>query len=95
MEKKKQSLHDKAIRLVEGGVVEVDGHSVKMGHQSFIFDPCFVCEMDSLCHKGNEFCNLCEECDYITGEDCFLYFSNTKMEDPNSPLDRLAALASH
>ncbi len=71
-----QSIHDKAIRLVEGGIVEVDGHSVKLVKMPYIFDPCFCCEMDSLCHIGNEMCEVCEECDAITKLDCLLTFIN-------------------
>lgn len=80
MKEKKQSLHDKAIRLVEGGIVEVNGHSVKLGHDTDFYDPCFICEMDCLCHKGNEFCNVCEECDSLTDNNCFLYFAYTNDE---------------
>lgn len=70
--KKKESVHEKAIRLVEGGFVNVDGHTVKLGKDNYIFDPCFCCEMDSLCHIGNEMCSVCQECDSITHMDCFL-----------------------
>lgn len=69
---KTPTLHDLAVRLCEGGIVEVGGVSVGLGLDSYIFDPCFVCEMDSLCHKGNDVCNLCEECDQLTKKDCFL-----------------------
>lgn len=72
MKKKNSTLHEKAIRLVEGGIVEVSGISVIMRHEPDIFNPCFVCDMDSLCHSGNEICKLCQECDLITGEDCCL-----------------------
>lgn len=68
----KQSIHDKAIRLVEGGIVEVDGLCVRMMHGNNIFDPCFECKMDSLCCRGDEMSSVCEECDSITREDCFL-----------------------
>ena len=70
--KMKESVHEKAIRLVEGGIVDVDGHSVKLVKLPYIFDPCFCCEMDCLCHKGTEMCDVCEECDAITRMDCFL-----------------------
>lgn len=70
--KKKENIHDKAIRLVEGGIVEVDGLSVKLHREPYIFDPCFCCDMDSLCHKGSEMCSVCEECDRITKNDCLL-----------------------
>lgn len=95
-----KTVHDKAIRLIEGGIVEVDGHCVTMAHRPNhvdpcsvchldsqchqlgpicdFFDPCFVCDMDSLCHKGNAICELCEECDFITGKDCFLILMDKK-----------------
>ena len=69
---KKLSVHEKAIRLIEGGIVDVDGHSVKLVILPFIFDPCLYCEMDYLCHYGTEMCDVCEECDAITRMDCFL-----------------------
>lgn len=67
-----ESIHDKAIRLVEGGVVEIDGHTVKLVNDKYIFDPCFCCEMDSLCYSGSEMCSVCVECDEITLMDCYL-----------------------
>ena len=72
MKDKHESVHEKAIRLIEGGIVEVSGLCVSMCHSPYIFDPCFSCDMDCLCHKGNPICELCEECDSITNEDCFL-----------------------
>lgn len=77
MSKNAKTIHEKAIRLIEGGVVEISGLSVIMRHGSHIFDPCAVCDMDCLCHKGNDICTLCEECDAITGEDCLLIPLNT------------------
>ena len=70
--KEKMSIHDKAIRLLEGGIVEVDSHSVKLGRNDRLFNPCCECEMDSLCHRNNEICAVCEECDIITGKNNFL-----------------------
>lgn len=70
--KEEKSIHEKAVRLVEGGIVNIDGHTVKLGKDTYIFDPCFCCEMDCLCHIGNEMCSVCEECDNITHMDCFL-----------------------
>lgn len=73
-----KEIHNKAIRLVEGGIVDINGLSVSMRHEPYIFDPCFVCELDSICHKGNDVCNVCEECDSITKEDCFLVLMDKK-----------------
>lgn len=68
----KNSVHEKAIRLVEGGIVEVGGISVILHSEPDIFDPCFCCDMDSLCHFGTEMHLVCRECDSITKKDCIL-----------------------
>lgn len=70
-----KSIHKKAIRLIEGGIVDVDGHSVKLG-KTYLVEKCFCCEMDCLCHKGNEMCSVCEECDNITHMNCFLLLNS-------------------
>lgn len=67
-----ESIHSKAIRLLEGGVVEVQGLSVVVRVEDNLSDPCFVCEMDCICHFGTEMCDVCLECDMITRKDCFL-----------------------
>lgn len=72
MKKTEKTLHEKAIRLIEGGVVEISGMSVRMRHEPYIWDPCRLCDMDCLCIMGNDICNLCVECDTILGEDCIL-----------------------
>ena len=63
--KKKLSVHDKAIRLCEGGVVEVDANWVK----AIVIDdddsPCLVCPMDCAC--TDNMCELCNEMDAISG----------------------------
>ena len=68
----KQSIHEKAIRLLEGGIVWVEGHSVKLVQLPYVSDPCFSCEMDCLCHVGGDICSLCVECDSISNMDCLL-----------------------
>lgn len=75
---KENKVHELAIRLVEGGIVDVDGLCVSLRHEPYIFDPCFVCELDCICHKGNMICDVCEECDAITREDCFLVLMESK-----------------
>lgn len=80
--KTKGNIHEKAIRLVEGGIVEVNGLSVIMHSEPYIFDPCFVCDMDCLCHKGSEMCAVCEECDSITKMDCILIPYTTEVTKP-------------
>lgn len=70
--KNKQSNHEKAIRLVEGGIVEVDGHSVSLVKIPDSIDTCNYCEMDCLCHLGSEMCSVCIECVEITKKNCIL-----------------------
>lgn len=71
------TIHEKAIRLIEGGFADADGHRVKLGEPALIYDPflvssCYGCKMDCLCHEGTEMFDLCVECDSITGKDCYL-----------------------
>ena len=72
--KDKQSIHEKAIRLIEGGIVDVDGHSVKLVNVPDGFDTCNSCEMDCLCHIGTEMCYVCIECVGISKKNCILKF---------------------
>lgn len=74
--KMKESVHEKAIRLIEGGIVEVDGHCVKLGKHPYLSDPCYCCEMDCLCHFGTEMHLVCRECDIITKMDCYLILNS-------------------
>lgn len=69
---KKQTTHDKAIRLIEGGQVNVDGHRVRMKKVLASDNVCLLCEMDSICTNGSEMNRVCEECDYITQHACYL-----------------------
>ena len=68
----KQSIHEKAIRLIEGGIVDVDGHSVKLVNVPDMFDYCNSCEMDCLCHIGTEMYYVCIECVGISKKNCIL-----------------------
>lgn len=72
MEDNNKSIHEKAIRLIEGGIVEVSGLCVRMGRAPLGELACYDCEMDCLCHKGDSICDLCEECDNITRDNCYL-----------------------
>lgn len=75
---KRMSIHDKAIRLIEGGIVDVDGHAVELGWSTYFINPCIHCDMGSLCHVGTEMCAVCEECDRIKGYDCYLNLVESK-----------------
>lgn len=69
---KVKSTEDKAERLVKGGVIKVEGIPFALMHEKGLFDPCCMCEMNSLCDYHEEICDICMECDYITNEDCYL-----------------------
>lgn len=70
MKKKKLTLHQKAIRLLEGGFVDVDGHSVAAKVAPNDDFSCDICEMDSICHA--EMSELCNEVSYIKQKDYYL-----------------------
>lgn len=70
--KDKQSIHEKAIRLIEGGIVDVDGHSVKLVNVPDMFYTCNSCEMDSICHNETEMCEVCIKCVEISKKNCIL-----------------------
>lgn len=58
------SIHEKAIRLLEGGRVEIDGlvfSIVELGPEA---DPCYECQLDSICSKNIQ--SVCLEADLIT-----------------------------
>lgn len=68
------TLHDKAIRLLEGGVVEVDNHWVRAVSLFYDSDSCQACEMDSACSW--EISELCYEVDCISGKPHILKLCN-------------------
>ena len=69
---KEQTIHEKAIRLIEGGLVNVDGHCVKMKQVERNWDSCTICNMDCLCHRDTEMFLVCNECELITLKGCYL-----------------------
>ena len=79
---KKLSVHEKAIRLVEGGIVNVDGHSVKLVNVPDMFDTCNSCEMDCLCHIGTDMYYVCIECVGISKKNCILELVTTSSNIP-------------
>lgn len=74
MEKKVDTLHAKAVRLAEGGIVEIDGHFVRAIDVVGDVNPCELCEMDSVCRM--EMTNLCAEVDGYTRSPHILKFAN-------------------
>lgn len=69
---KQQTIHEKAIRLIEGGQVSVDGHCVEMKQATEDGESCMQCAMDCICRRDSETVNVCIECEMITGKDCYL-----------------------
>ena len=76
MNMKRMTLHDKAVRLCEGGCVEIDGHVVRAKRIPDGFEPCNECEMDSICKM--EMLDLCAECDALEKRKHILYLANKK-----------------
>lgn len=66
-----ETIQEKAIRLVKGDIVEIQGHFVELRHEKYLFDPCFFCDLNSKCHQRGEFAGVCNQCDYITDEYCY------------------------
>ena len=75
---KKPSLHEMAVTLCEGGIVEVYGHTFRAKEASDEFFPCQECRLDSECHGlvGE----LCAECDHLTKKDHYLVMDDEIVE---------------
>lgn len=73
---KNMSLHDKAIRLIEGGHVEQNGVFVRAIEVFVEEQTCYLCDMDCLCDISMG--SLCGECDLITGKHYILKLVNNK-----------------
>lgn len=68
----KMTVHDKAIRLLEGGMVEIEGNCFSLRRLScdnFVY-PCLECDLDSICRE--EHADVCNECEAISGGKCCL-----------------------
>lgn len=61
---KMHSDHDKAIRLLEGGLVEIDGRVFSIDEAGPEANPCFNCRAHSICSQN--IMNVCLEADMIT-----------------------------
>lgn len=73
MDKKgKMTVHDKAIRLLEGGIVEIDGDWFRLIRFPDYYDgiTCMECDLDSICREEHE--DICAECEAISGKECCL-----------------------
>lgn len=76
MTMKKDSLHKKAVRLAEGGTVEIAGHFVRAVNVPDEENPCYLCEMDSACRM--EMTDLCAELEAYTRSKYLLKFAYKK-----------------
>lgn len=57
------SAHDKAIRLLEGGSVEIDSNWFRLATVNGKIDACNECKLDSICRINHGF--VCMEVDDI------------------------------
>ena len=69
---KKMTVHDKAIRLLQGDIVQIEGNWFRVKRFPDYYDDntCKVCELDSMCHW--EHTQICEECEIISQHKCIL-----------------------
>ena len=74
---KTENIHEKAVRLAEGGVVEIAGHFVRAICVIGDVSPCALCEMDSACNM--EMTDLCAEVDGYTRSPHLLKFAYKKI----------------
>ena len=68
----KKTVHDKAITLIEGGNVEIEGNWFRLKRlpEYFYGSTCNECEFDSMCHW--EHVKICRECEAISNRRCML-----------------------
>lgn len=71
--KKVDTLYAKAVRLAEGGVVEINGHFVRAISVVCEDCPCNLCHMDSACNEDMN--RLCAELDGYTRSNNILKFA--------------------
>lgn len=70
--------HDKAIRLLEGGIVEIDSNWFRLVRLPDSYDdiPCMECSLDSICRM--EHVDVCGECEAISHRKCYLQLAHLK-----------------
>lgn len=68
-------IHEKAIRLIQGEIVEINGHYVVAVEVKKLV-PCVVCKIESECDF--DMTDLCGECEAITRKRYMLKFANVK-----------------
>lgn len=71
---KNMSLHDMAVRLAEGGIVDFGGYAIKAKDVGQEIDLCCLCSMDSVCTM--DLADLCAEVDSYTRSKHIIMFAN-------------------
>lgn len=73
---KKITEHDKAIRLLEGGIVEIDANWFRLKRFPDDYDgiPCEECTLDSICRM--EHTDICAECEARSNVRCCLQLAH-------------------
>ena len=71
------TVHDKAIRLIEGGAVDIEGNWFKLIKFPDYYDgnPCMECNLDSICRM--EHTDICAECEALLHKKCALRLART------------------
>ena len=74
----RMSIHDKAIRLLEGGIVEIDSDwfYLKLLPSYYDDSDCNECELGSICQDAHK--EVCAECSKIGDRKCCLQLASTK-----------------
>lgn len=76
---KQEEIYAKAMRLLEGGVVTLDGLQVRMVQLMGFGYACDECQMDSLCRYGEtEICNMCMYLELFTYKNYILKLVSEK-----------------
>lgn len=72
----KNTVHDKAIRLLEGGIVEIDANWFRLKRFSDDYDSntCEECNLDSICLL--EHTAICSECEAMSNVRCCLQLAS-------------------
>ena len=70
------TLHDMAVRLAEGGIVDFGGFALKAKEVGREVNPCILCSMDSVCTI--DLVDLCAEVDGYTRSSHIIMFANNE-----------------
>lgn len=69
------TVHDKAIRLLEGGIVKIEGNWFRLLQfpDGYYDNTCAECELDSICRLEHSL--VCGECEAISLRRCCLHLA--------------------